>query len=261
LSLCHLALALGCASLSFAALAGLTIVPMILSAIGLTVAATSLVLGERSGLRTACTGVGSFACAVALVVAGLKFGGPKAVPPSPEEIAAKQSVTFPDGRKLARTPRTDDWLDANKNAVEVNGLYVGVAAVSRGRVEFRLNGKPQPSPEGQCLIVHLRAIPAERIPKEVRFAPWSEGAPQAGEAAALTDSGGNKVSLVATPAGATVAKHPRHTEFFPEMYIEDVLVFPAPEAEGDLKLTVPAEALGGVGPIRFVIPGGRIAAK
>jgi len=45
------------------------------------------------------------------------------------------------------------------------------------------------------------------------------------------------------------------------MYVEDILVFSAPEAEGDVKLTVPAEALGGVGPIRFVLKGGRVGDK
>ncbi|MFO0810640.1 MAG: hypothetical protein U0746_18590 [Gemmataceae bacterium] len=255
--LCHLALALGCAALSIATAVGWTIVPLILGTLAPIVAMVAFILGERDALRAACSGIGTMAGVVSLVVVAFRLGGggPRAVPMSAEEKTARQYVVFPDGRQLLRTPKTDDWVDAEKTAVEVNGVYVGVLAAIRERVEFRVNDKPVASPEGQCLVIRLRVMPAERIPKEVRFTPWSDGT---GEKASVTDAEGKTASLVPFPKGATTAKYARQTEFFPAMYVEDVLVFPAPEAEGDVKLTVPAEALGGVGPIRFVLKGGKV---
>lgn len=258
LGLCHGALALGFSALSFAAFAGLTYVPLVLGALGLIAAVMSLVLDKRSGLGMAFATLGSLASTIAFAVVALKAGGPKAKPLSPEELAAKPFVTFPGGRQLQRTPRTDEWADATKQAVEVNGLYVGVAACSVGSVQLQKDGQPLAGPDGSCLVIHLRVVPAERIPGQVSFAPWSDGPSPGGDTATLTDANGNKVLPVTVPRGATIAKHPRQTEFFPAMYVEDVLVFPAPDAEGELKLTLPAEALGGVGPIRFKLTTRRI---
>lgn len=258
LGLCHMALALGCSAFSFAAFGGLTYIPLILGAMGLITAVMSLVLDRRSGLGMACATVGSLASTIAFAVVAIKAGGPKAKPLSSEELAAKPFVTFPGGRQLQRTPRTDEWVDATKHAVEVNGLYVGVALASVETVRFQKDGKPLASPDGSCLVICLRVVPAERIPGQVSFVPWSDGPSPGGDAATLTDANGNKVSPVTVARGATIAKHPRQTEFFPAMYVEDVLVFSAPEGDGELRLTLPAEALGGVGPIRFKLPTTRI---
>ncbi len=258
LGLSQLALALGCSALSFAAFVGWTYLPLILGACGLVAAVMSLVLDKRNGVTFACSSVGSLTSTVAFIVVALKAGGPRATPPLPEEVTAKKSVVFPGGRQLLRTPQTGDWVDATKHAVEVNGLYVGVAASSVENVQFLKDGKPAGGPEGLCLVVHLRVVPAERIPSEVHFTPWSDGGPPSGDTPTVTDASGKKLTPVSIPRGATFAKHVRHTEFFPAMYVEDVLVFPAPEADGELRLTVPAEALGGVGPVRFVLPTARI---
>lgn len=258
LGLSHLALALGCSALSFAAFVGWTYLPLVLGACGLVTAVMSLVLDKRNAVRFACSGIGMLASTIAFTVVALKAGGPRAAPPLPEEVSAKKSVVFPGGRQLLRSPRTDDWVDATKHAVEVNGLYLGIAASSVEHVQFQKDGKPAGALDGLCLVVHLRVVPAERIPGQVQFTPWSDGGPPGADAPTVTDASGKKVTTLTIPRGATVAKHVRHVEFFPAMYVEDVLLFPAPEAEGELRLTVPAEALGGVGPVRFMLPTARI---
>lgn len=172
-----------------------------------------------------------------------------------QAAASQEGLTFPCRRKL-RLVRSekDDWVDAGECAVGQDDVYVCVASVKLETPQITHKGAAVQLNES-CVVLRLQVM-GTKYQREVKFESWGDTTqPLSPDAVLLTTSAGERLASRVFGPGTAVAGHERRPEYYPQMYVDDVLVFVPPRGPVEaLRLELSAAAFGSKGKLRLHIP-------
>jgi len=189
--------------------------------------------------------IGTVLCLVVLILMGTwpDLG--------PERTILEAAPLQRDGVTGNRALKPDEWVDADKHAVILNGIRVQVLGVRVGKAEFRDGAAPAPGPDRSLILELNVGTTGERFPYE----SWAFGK----HAPMLSDNAENKYAQITLqPMWTMVGRTDRdYVVFVPPL--KEVLVFGVPPANTPyLRLLLPASAFGLKGEFRFQIPASMI---
>ncbi len=145
--------------------------------------------------------------------------------------------------------KEDDWVDAGRDAAQVDDVRVRVVGVAVETLAPAERSARRP-PAERRLVVRLRVSNAGGD----RLVPYAGWGTMADAGPTIRDETG-RVYPARPHTGRESGKPVTRAELPPEKWVDDVVVFDAPGARtGALQLELPGRAVAVEGPLRFLIP-------
>lgn len=219
-----------------------------LGAIGLVFGVSALLATTKRVLPTLGAAINGLALFLALILPewlGITSWRPVRVH---EEVKTPRAVNVKDG--LAAPA---DWVDVTKAAWERDDVRVSVTSFTVSPIELIGPKNKQQWTKESFVQVRVK-IENVGVARALDVHGWPEVPTPDGPK--LTDAAGRVLPLKVFPDGWTLVDRPKPNKvLFPGRSTEQLLIFESPgKTAGDLKLELPASALGGSDPVRLLLP-------
>lgn len=244
-------LGLGVVALALLPISGLSVLALACGGLGLLLGGRSVfrALGTEGGIGLPLAGSAVSVGALLAVVVGMTSASND---PDPRPLLVPGPGQY-DGPSKGQPMPIDpsEWVDASKNAVQQGNARVRLTYAFTGSAGSG-EGKPGKT---KALTIGIR-IEHIGVKRTLRYGSWAEMRAEAGKpAVGLTDDKGQPYLLRVRAPGSETEGQVHAASLGPREYACDTLVFEAPPAHiAFLHLELPAEAVGGTGAFRLLLP-------
>jgi hypothetical protein len=189
-------------------------------------------------------------CSIAVLFVGKWPAWQAPAPPGPVFVDAGNK-----GMAAHQPIGEDEWVDASAGGIQWHYVRVQVVGARLGTVELQEQGKKVALPQKQ-LVIRLRLTYHGAEKPSLNYEPWANTSKGASKhPPTLTDTAGNSFTQVTPEGGRRVAGRDEQYFLTTGGPMDEVLVFPAEAADAaELRLTLPASAIGSSGAYQFKIP-------
>jgi hypothetical protein len=174
-------------------------------------------------------------------------------PPSPPTLAV---ALHPQPITPNRIIEKGEWVDASKDAMQMNHLRVEILSVRVGAVNLVPPVQNKTGLKDKYLVIHLRVSYHGARFREIPYDRWADLANVPSKHKAdLRDDGSQSYAQVVFDLPSKVAGRVEGELLTPGHMVREVLVYPPPSAGMQhLRLILPGSAFGVTGEFRFHIP-------
>jgi hypothetical protein len=251
----------GSIGLAMASFAGMELIAVGVTFLGLVLAFLGFFIAFRKEEGTLYPLLGVVVCLPALLWSGYCYSqAPKPEKPRSQAELSKKTIVPLNQRNAALSDekptaaQPDEFVDFTKQGQQQGDLRVAVtsATITKAPLEGPKNKK---APTEKYLVIQLR-LSNVGVEKKYDYAGWGQWGSD--HAATLRDTKGKVFKIKRFDASWEIKGQVRSTAVFPGKSVDDVIVFEAPplkDLPSRLRLELPAAAFGGTGAMQFEIPG------